>query len=216
MASIELIQAVAVTAELCGRSFSEPAARMFVSDLSAYPENQVLRALTRCRKEVRGVLTVADVISRLDDGRPGVEEAWSMIPRSEEESVVWTEEMREAFAVACPLLEEGDEVAARMAFKEVYQRKVIDARDRCLPVSWTASLGHDKRLREEAINRAVEHGRLTAGHAAGLLPAPEQYSPEIVGLLTGPGSVSGPPQHIRERLAQLRAEMRKARRDDTS
>jgi hypothetical protein len=35
MPSRELIEAVAVTAELCGRTFSEAAARVFVSDLSA-------------------------------------------------------------------------------------------------------------------------------------------------------------------------------------
>jgi hypothetical protein len=207
--SPDLIRAVAVTAELCGRTFSEPAARMFVSDLSAYPEDQVMRALTRCRKEVRGVLTVADVISRLDDGRPGVEEAWAMLPRSEYESAVWTDEMRDAFAVAGALLDEGDEVAARMAFKEVYSRKLIEARDKGARVNWTATLGHDKRLREQAINRAVEMGRIDSSYAAGLLPAPEQYSPEIAGLLGGPQAASGPPEHIRAKLAELRAELLK-------
>ena len=42
MPSKALIQAVAVTAELCGRTFSEPAARVFVEDLAAYPEAAVL------------------------------------------------------------------------------------------------------------------------------------------------------------------------------
>ena len=55
MPSVELIQAVAVTAELCGRVFSEGAARTFVSDLAAYPEPAVLKALTRCRREVKGM-----------------------------------------------------------------------------------------------------------------------------------------------------------------
>ena len=205
--SPELIKAVAVTAELCGRTFSEPAARMFVSDLSAYPEDQVIRALARCRKEVRGVLTVSDVVSRLDDGRPGAEEAWAMLPKAESESAVWTDEMRESYAIARPLLSAGDEVAARMAFKEAYQRRVIDARDRCAPVRWEATLGTDPGQREQALERAVEMGRLTREHANNLLPAPKDYAPEIAGLLAGPGRASGPPEEIRKRLADLRAQL---------
>ena len=57
----------------------------------------VLKALTRCRREVKGMLTIQDVVSRIDDGRLGVEEAWAMMPFSESQSVVWTEEMAQAF-----------------------------------------------------------------------------------------------------------------------
>jgi hypothetical protein len=209
--SAKLIQAVAVTAELCGRTFSEAAARVFVMDLGAYPEEQVIKALTRCRKEVRGVLTVSDVINRLDDGRPGAEEAWAMLPKSEAESAVWTDEMREAYAVASSLLAQGDEIAARMAFKESYQRRVIDARDAGTVVRWEATLGTDRHLRERAVTRAVEAGRLTHDHAMLLLPAPEAYAPEIVGLLAGPNKVSGPPEEIKRRLAELRSELAQKR-----
>jgi hypothetical protein len=169
MPSASLLEAVAVTAELCGRVFSEPAARVFVNDLSGYPEQQVIGALARCRKEVRGMLTVADVIQRLEDGRPGVEEAWSMLPRSESESVVWTDEMSEAFAVASRIMDD-DNVAARMAFKEAYKRAVDKARERAKPVNWCASLGHDPRGREGALLEAVELGRITAAYAIGLAP----------------------------------------------
>lgn len=209
--SKELISAVAVTAELCGRTFSEPAARMFVMDLAAYPEEQVIRALSRCRKEVRGVLTVADVVSRLDDGRPGAEEAWAMIPKNEADSSVWTDEMQEAYAVAGPLLSEGDEIAARMAFKEVYLRKIIEARDAAKPVNWTATLGHDKHGREAAINRAVSMGRLTSDHAKHLLPAPDGM-PAVAGVVAGLlGNSSGsrviPPEELRHRVAEFKAKL---------
>ena len=161
MQSASLLEAVAVTAELCGRTFSEPAARMFLSDLSGYPEGQVIGALARCRKEVRGVLTVADVIQRLEDGRPGADEAWAMLPRSESESIVWTDEMSSAFGIAAPLMDE-DKTAARMAFREAYKRAVDESREQRKPVNWTASLGHDPRGREQALKRAVELGRLSA------------------------------------------------------
>ena len=174
MASKALLEAVAVTAELCGRVFSEAAARVFVADLSAYPEHQVMGALTRCRKECKGLLTVADVVSRLDDGRPGAEEAWAMIPKTESGTAVWTTEASQAFGVAVRLLDCGDEVAARMAFKETYSRMVAQARDAGEPVQWHVSLGHDVHARTGPVLEAVKAGRITSDHAMGLLPAPEQ------------------------------------------
>lgn len=181
MASVELIQAVAVTAELCGRVFSPAAAEMFVGDLEGYDERAVLKALTRCRKEVRGVLTVSDVISRIDDGRPGPEEAWAMMPLSESQSVVWTPEMAQAFGVALPLLEEGQQVAARMAFKESYTRLVAEARDERKPVTWSPSLGYDKRDQARVLTEAVTKGRLTCEHAQQLAPSlPTPTSPDVL------------------------------------
>lgn len=168
--SIELLQAVAVTAELCGRTFSEAAARVFVGDLAAFPEAAVLKALTRCRREVKGVLTVQDVISRVDDGRPGPEEAWASMPFDESQTVVWTDEMAQAFGVALPLLEEGEKVAARMAFKESYLRLIGEAREAGKKVNWIASLGHDKNGRNAVLSEAVSLGRLSYEHAADFCP----------------------------------------------
>jgi hypothetical protein len=177
MASPALIEAVAVTAELCGRTFSEGAARVFIADLDGFPEPAVLVALRRCRREVRGILTVQDVVSRIDDGRPGVEEAWAMLPKDEASSCVWTDEMREAFAVALPLLVDGDSIAARMAFKETYTRLLATARDERRAPNWTASLGHDAGAREVAIRDAADRGRLSHDQAAALLPAPTSQPP---------------------------------------
>ena len=81
--AVELLQALAVTAELTGTELSEPAARVMANDLAAYPVQQVLGALTRCRRELKGRLTVAAILERLDDGRPGPNEAWAMIPQDE-------------------------------------------------------------------------------------------------------------------------------------
>lgn len=171
--SKRLLEAIAVTAELTSTSLSEAAAKVMTADLAQYPEQQVLAALTRCRRELKGRLTIADVVTRLDDGRPGPEEAWAMLPRDEAVTVVWTEEMAQAMGVAQPLLNEGEIVPARMAFKEAYTKLVQDARDNRIPVKWTASLGHDTRGREHVLTQAAEMGRLTHEHVAGLLPAPE-------------------------------------------
>jgi hypothetical protein len=170
MATSRVLEAIAVTAELCGRVFSPGAARQFAADLSAYPEAQVLGALERCRREVRGVLSLADVISRLDDGRPGADEAWAMIPRDESQSVVWTDEMAVAYGVARHLLDEGEPIAARLAFRECYAQLVTLARCERRPAQWRLSPGRDPASREQVILDALEKGRLTRDYAMRLLP----------------------------------------------
>jgi hypothetical protein len=165
MTSSRVIEAIAVTAELCGRTFSPAAAMMFASDLDGFPESAVLLALTRCRKEVRGMMTIQDVISRIDDGRPGVEQAWAMIPQDENTSVVWTDEMAAAWGTAASLLREGDRIGARMAFKETYAKLVSDARDQKEPPKWTPSFGDDRYGRQAAMAEAVRMNRLTLDHA---------------------------------------------------
>lgn len=169
MPSSKVLEAIAVTAELCGRAFTPAGARVFAQDLDGFPDAAVLAALARCRKEVRGMLTVQDVISRIDDSRPGVEEAWAMIPRDEESSVVWTDEMAQAYGAASPLLAEGDKIGARMAFKEAYARLVAAARDKRVPANWTPSLGGDVSGRQMALIDAVRHKRMKLEQAMTLL-----------------------------------------------
>lgn len=166
----ELIKAIAVTAELTGTELSIDAARMMAMDLQEFPVQQILAALTKCRRGLSGRLTVQAVISRIDDGRPGPEEAWAMIPRDESATVVWTDEMAQAFGIASPLIFEGDNVQARMAFIESYKKLCDQAREEKKAVNWTPSLGHDKRGREHVLMDAVRKGRLTADHAVKLLP----------------------------------------------
>lgn len=168
--SENLLKAIAVTAELTDTDLSESAARVMAEDLASYPEEQVLKALVKCRRELKGKLRISDVIDRLDDGRPGPEEAWAMIPKREEDSVVWTREMAESFGIAIPLIEDGDHIAARMAFIETYKSKCAQSRNNGVPVKWEPSLGYDKNGREHVLLAAVEKGRLTQEHVAGLLP----------------------------------------------
>jgi hypothetical protein len=180
MASAELIQAVAVTAELCGRVFSEPAARVFVQDLSAYDERHIIEALRRCRREVRGILTVQDVVSRIDDGRPGPDEAWALIPHDEAESTVWSQEIATAWGVA---MRAHDRQSQRLAFREAYAAEVAKARDAGIPVQWSPSLGHDPRRRATAIAAAVEKGRLSLEHGRDIVPELPAPSAKVLRVL---------------------------------
>lgn len=179
-----VLEALGVTCELTSTSLSEPAIRVMVDSLAEYPEPQVLGALRKCCRELRSKLTLADVLSRMDDGRPGVEEAWAMLStilRNEQASIVWSEEMREAYGVVAPLAD--DPIAARMAFKERYSALVSTARDRHEPVKWTASLGFDKTQREAVVREAVERQRLTQEQAFKLCPSLPPISKETTQFL---------------------------------
>lgn len=58
------------TLELTGTTFSELAMKWLVTELSKYPPANVIDALDRCRKEVKGKLTSADIFSRYPGGNP--------------------------------------------------------------------------------------------------------------------------------------------------
>lgn len=165
-----LIRALVVTAEITGTDLSAGAAKVMVADLAEYPEEAVLKALKRCRREVRGRLVLSDIISRIDDGRPGVEEAWGMYPKDEVSSAVVTDEMHLAMRHAWPLLQGGDKVAARMAFKESYERIVAERREAGIAPKWEVTLGDNRADRERALVEAVEKRQITAEHAIRLLP----------------------------------------------
>src|SRR5438132_5158372 len=84
----KLVEGIAVTAEICGQALSPVAAEMLAGDLSDFDEAVILAALARCRIELQGPLKISEILARIDDGRPGADEAWAMMPKSELASVV--------------------------------------------------------------------------------------------------------------------------------
>lgn len=201
-----VLKAIAATAELTGTELSEAALLVFEADLDGYPEADVLAALTRCRRELRGRLTIADVLDRMSTvgGHPTANEAWAMVLASldESETVVWTDQVAEAAAVARPILEAGDEVGARMAFRDAYERIV---RERADEPRWFPSLGSDAVRREAALDRAVADGRLRREHVDGLLPPPINAKGHVIaGLLSGDMSAPMPRDpEFRSRISAL-------------
>ncbi|MES2488531.1 MAG: hypothetical protein V4607_01980 [Pseudomonadota bacterium] len=163
--SRRVIEALAVTAEICGGEISDAAAKVMLMDLSAYPEQAVLAALQRLRREHSGRLVLAAIIARIDDGRPGVEVAWAMVPRTEYDTAVLTQEALIALSQAQPLLNRGDEIGARMAFKEAYNSAMVKARAEQKPVQWQVSLGFDAPGRPGPLAEAVRYGRISIAEA---------------------------------------------------
>jgi hypothetical protein len=167
-----LANAIALTAEACGQPLSAPAAEMLADDLARFDEAAILSALARCRLELDGPLRIAEIVARIDDGRPDADEAWSLMPNDEYDSVVWTEEMARAWGVAQPLRDAGDLAAARSAFRKTYEKSVLEARIRNIAPRWTPSLGLDVDGRELALREAVTKGRTTAAQVEPLLGYP--------------------------------------------
>jgi hypothetical protein len=170
----KIIQHLAATAELTGQAISPIALAMMAKDLAEYPEDVIIKALGMLRRESKYRMTLAAIIEQIEklqpDGRLGAEEAWAMIPHDEYASAVITEEMAQAWGIAKPLLDEGDKVAARMAFKEAYLRIVTANKIDGVAPKWFASLGHDKEGRAPVLAEAVRIGRLGALHAISLVP----------------------------------------------
>lgn len=173
--------------------------KAWLSQLEEFPLGAIREALRIYAVENTKFAPVPAGIAALCrnmDGRPGAEEAWAiaLTSRDEADSVVWTAECAEAFQLARPILDLGDEVGARMAFKESYIRIVAAARAMRRPAAWSLSAGWDGARRIAAEKRAV---------AAGLLQAPSQPA---VALLAGPGGDEAPDElaRRREQLAKIK------------
>lgn len=150
----------------------------------------------------------ADVIAQIEglasnDGRPGAEEAWAtaLRARDEAETVVWTAEMADAWAVARSVFDLGDEVGARMAFREAYTRLVEEARRAHMPVAWSVSLGFDLERRALAITAAVHAGRLPQEELFAL-PAPSRGDMLLLPVSSANTDVAR--QRLRELAEKLR------------
>lgn len=207
----QLIDALCVTAEAMGNVITASTAMMMADDLADYSLPELGRALRACRREVKGRLSVADVIQRCqaEDGRPGKDEAWSIGLESSDEygTAIMTWEIQQAMVPARIVLDEGDQVGARMAFMSAYERLVRESRQINRPVQVIVSLGFDKTRRELAIQQAVQLGRLHQAEAdrylKGLcLEAPSQTSQAIAGLITG--KVVKPKEEDRKKFASLK------------
>ena len=123
---------------------------------------------------------ILEIIEKISpNGRPSADEAWAMMPRDEYASAVMTQEMADALHIAQPLLDEGDQVAARMAFKDSYNRAVEKNKRANLKPVWFASLGWDKQGRESVVREAVLLGRLPEKQLLAMGFTPEKEMEKI-------------------------------------
>lgn len=205
----EFTRVLDATCSMLSRDKYQPnqtAAAIFFNVVKAHDLATVKAAFAaHCADPQRGRFppVPADILAQIEgaaenDGRPGAEEAWAMCQHAadQDRTVVWTTEMSQAWGIAWPVMHGGDEVGARMAFKQAYQRLMDEARKARRAVEWSASLGADASLRDDAMRVAVDAGRLPLS----ALPAPVA---QPVGLIEF-AQRRGVPDHIRAKVAALR------------
>lgn len=213
--SLNIIKALAVTAEATAARLSEIAIEVMAQDLSAYPEPQVIAALRRCRAECNGRLTLREVIERIDqgnDGHPAPNEAWGMLlafVNDEGATGFYTEQMQIAWRMCQPIIDAGDQVGARMCFLETYRKALDRAVERRQAPRWMVTLGTDLDRRKMELDGAIRRGMISRDHAQSLLPPPQQQDGEVAGLLKHEGAGGFLPQDsvakkVQEILATLR------------
>jgi hypothetical protein len=174
------LEQLAGTAELMGVQLSPNAAAMMVNDLSQYNPALIVDALSALRKDSKARFSIGAIIDKIESitpgGRPSPEEAWAMVPKDEKSSAVMTNEMSQALGVAQSLIDYGDMVAARMAFRESYTNIVNFNKQHSIKAEWFPSLGFEKSGRTPVLAEAVRLGRITSYHALRLVAPEEQAS----------------------------------------
>lgn len=198
-----LIDLLVGTAEVIGDQLRPTTAVFMVADLAAYPLVLLERALSGCRRELKGKLSLAAILERIDDGHPAPNEAWSIAMRAVDEraTVVWTEQTRDAWNAALPLVDE-DRIAARQAFLEVYTRLVKEARAAQRTAVHQLSLGADAAGRDSVLSQAVAAGQLAHEQVAEFLALPAP-SPVFNPLALLAGRVEASPEADAKTRARL-------------
>lgn len=145
--------------------------------------------------------TPAHIIGKIQDkteGHISEDEAWSIALKAqdEEETVFWTSEISEAWGVARVVMQSGDKIGARMAFKAAYSRLTRDSNGK---PAWIMSEGFNPDLKRLAVLEAKEKGRISAVPEHLLLgdsPLLLEHVPE---------KVSTMPPEIKAKIQELKA-----------
>ena len=172
-----LMEQLVATAEILGQPISQNALAMMATDLGRYPRKILAAALQRVRKTHAGRLTPKAIIEAIDAvmGRSDANEAWAIAVAASDEraTVAWTIEIAKAWEIARPVMQGGDEIGARMAFKGAYERFVQDARENGrMPVPFISE-GWNAVERAPGIEKAISSGHIGHDAAAAYLPPPK-------------------------------------------
>lgn len=171
-----------------------------------FPDGAVRAAATRHITTSHFKPQLADIVkgcaAQLDGNWIGADEAWALMPKSESDSAMLTDEIAQAMAAASSLIEGGDKVAARMAFKDAYGRLVEKAKIEGRMPRFFPSFGTDAAGRVTVLANAVRAGQITLDRATTALP---EYGPDIVrmcGIKQHP-LLAGPSQADKDRLKAI-------------
>jgi hypothetical protein len=165
----QVIEMLAIQFEMKEQSASERVITYMVKQLDPYGFEPVMKALDKLGKESAYKINLAEVIKRIDDGRPSAQIAWAQCPKNEEDSALLTEEQNKALCSVSHLLYTNDPIPARMAFIEKYNELIDESRASAEPVKYVLANGSYKQGRIDAVKIGVEEGKLLKSRACWML-----------------------------------------------
>lgn len=198
-----------------GKDPSKEAMRFFYDALQGYSLDQVRQALTAHVMTSRYMPTVADVIERIAAATPGMsrpaaDEAWMRTP-AETDSYWATDEMLGAWAVVAGEMNSPrpDRVAARVAFRDAYNRLVAEAQAQGRPVRWQLVRGTRHDNLEHTVREGLRLGYLPRQDADEILRLEcESAKPAtLVPLLQG--AVASQSEAAKEAITALKAMLKR-------
>ena len=154
-------------------------ARLVQMTFASVDQTLLMQAAVEAMKTTRGRLTIGDLQKQVDllkpssgEDHPSAEEAWSLLPKSEDETTFLTDEMQDASfrGGIGSYLEREDFIGAERAFKKLYDENVSKSRAAGRKASWRVSLGHDSSMRVGGLEKAVSKGVINSDKAIGFDP----------------------------------------------
>lgn len=205
--SLEIAQAIAlVTTEYDLPPFSDERVEMWMQALAHFPAGSVMKSVRSYITTNKFKPQLADIVSgctaQLDGNWPSADEAWALMPKSEHESAMLTNEMSQAMAAATPLLEMRDKVAARMAFKDAYNRLIERAKLEGRNPVYFPSFGSDPAGAVSMLATAVNAKLIPLERATEVRPEFAHDLVKMLGVKSHP-LLAGPTNEGKARLKSL-------------
>lgn len=150
-----------------GKQLSNAAMKMSFKLLSGYPFEHVAAAIYKHIETSDRAPQPSDIIKLLtmNDEHLTEDDAWLIVPKSERESAVWTDEMAEAWSLCSDLYYSGDVYNATRGFKSAYKRIVAKNKLTNRPIAWRLTRGTDNTLLKAVVEDALRLGRLKPDYA---------------------------------------------------
>ena len=174
---IQVIHNLKVAFEVMGQDVSREATEVMASRLFRFTYPQVKAAIGRAIDESKYKITVAEIISRIDDGRPSPTQAWQSMSQFKESDAYYVpDEMHRAWCGVSTDMEHADnsiKIACRQSFLETYEKMCQESCDQGKPISYFLSqpqgIGREQKVLE-VITKAIAQGQITTDKAVAYLP----------------------------------------------
>lgn len=177
--SVKFLEFLQGCALVYGKDISVIQAKIFFNALAEYSFSDVEKSFNMHIKKSKFFPTPADIIENIPKNmfltHIGADEAWqrALTAMDEATTVILNEEILKAREIAMDIYYSGDKVGARMAFKDAYNRVILENPK----PNWFVSLGHDKDPRFDEVAKAVESGLI--GYQQGLSMLPDKLRDEL-------------------------------------